>query len=198
MANELHAYTTSGLTTYAVLLSATGTVWNGSAWEAIASGNWTTYDIALTEATAGIYLGTMPAVAAGVYQYVVYQRAGATPAITDAVLGTGSIEWDGSAVLPLSTVDANVDSVLADTGTDGVVLKAAGLASDAVDEILDEVVEGTYTVRQLLKLFAAALFGKSSGGGTVTVVFRDTGDTVNRITATCDTNGNRTAVTLSV
>ena len=35
----------------------------------------------------------------------------------------------------LAVVDANVDAILADTGTDGVVLKAAGLNSDAVTEI---------------------------------------------------------------
>lgn len=35
----------------------------------------------------------------------------------------------------IETIDRNVDSILADTGTDGVVLKAAGLATDAVTEI---------------------------------------------------------------
>ena len=39
----------------------------------------------------------------------------------------------------LDTVDSNVDAILADTGTDGVVLKAAGLADDAVNEIVDQV-----------------------------------------------------------
>jgi hypothetical protein len=73
-------------------------------------------------------------------------------------------------------------------------IAAAGLAADAVDEILDEVVEGTTTLRQALRLLLAALTGKSSGGGTATVVFRDIGDTKNRISATVDGDGNRTAV----
>ena len=42
----------------------------------------------------------------------------------------------------LAVVDANVDSILADTGTDGVVVNAAGLAADAVTEIR-AIVSGT-------------------------------------------------------
>jgi uncharacterized protein (DUF1786 family) len=42
----------------------------------------------------------------------------------------------------------------------------------------------------------AALAGKASGGGTVTVKFRDHADAKDRITATVDASGNRSAVTL--
>jgi len=93
---------------------------------------------------------------------------------------------------------AKVDTaaILLDTGTDGVVLKAAGLNADAVDEILDEVVEGSVTLRHAIKIFLAALAGKSTGGGTTTLIFRDNADAKARITATVDANGNRTAMTL--
>lgn len=101
--------------------------------------------------------------------------------ITDALPNSGA----------LTTIDANIDSILADTGMDGVVLTAA-----AIDAILDEVVEGTLTLRQAIRLFLSALSGKSSGGGTVTLTFRDNADSKNRITATVDANGNRTAMTL--
>lgn len=97
MSNELHAYATSGLTLYAVLLNSTGQLWNGSAFEAYNGANWTDYDIALTEAGAGIYLGNMPAVEAGSYSYAVYEQAGANPATTDTLRGTGYLDWDGSA-----------------------------------------------------------------------------------------------------
>ncbi len=73
-------------------------------------------------------------------------------------------------------------------------INAAALAADAVDEIIDEVVEGTTTLRQATRLTLSTLTGKSSGGGTATVVFRDIGDTKNRISATVDADGNRTAV----
>jgi hypothetical protein len=43
---------------------------------------------------------------------------------------------------------------------------------------------------------AAALAGKVSGATTSTVTIRDVNDTRNRIVATVDGNGNRTALTL--
>lgn len=69
------------------------------------------------------------------------------------------------------------------------------LSATGVDDVLDEVVEGSTTFRQMLRGFAAALLAKLSGGGTTTNTFRDIGDTKNRITATVDSNGNRTAIT---
>jgi hypothetical protein len=72
---------------------------------------------------------------------------------------------------------------------------ASELAADAVDEILDEVIEGTTTLRQALRLFLSVLTGKASGGGSSSVVFRDIGDTKDRVTMTVDASGNRSAVT---
>jgi hypothetical protein len=73
---------------------------------------------------------------------------------------------------------------------------AMTLTGLAVDAILDDVVEGSYTMRHLLRLMAASLVGKVSGGGSATVVFRAADDSKDRITATIDIDGNRTAVTL--
>lgn len=64
------------------------------------------------------------------------------------------------------------------------------------DAVLDEVVEGSYTLRQLTRLMAAALLGELSGAGTTTIVIRDASDTKTRITATVDDDGNRSALTL--
>jgi len=96
MAHELQAFASAGLTLYAVLLNASGKVWNGSAFVTIDADDWTAYDIAMTEATAGIYLGDMPTVDAGSYTFIVYQQAGATPAVTDDQSSTGTIAWDGT------------------------------------------------------------------------------------------------------
>jgi len=95
----------------------------------------------------------------------------------------------------IAAVKSDSGAILADTGTDGVVVNAAGLAADAVDEILDEIVEGTITLRQAMRLLLAADSGKSGGGGTATLTFRDVADLKARITATVDANGNRTAIT---
>lgn len=75
---------------------------------------------------------------------------------------------------------------------------AAALSDDAIDAILDEVVEGTTTMRQMLRVFMAALAGKAAGGGTTTLTFRNIADNADRITATVDADGNRTAITLGV
>lgn len=87
--------------------------------------------------------------------------------------------------------NAGIAAILDDTGTSGVALSAA-----AVDAVLDEVVEGNWTLRQLIRLMASTLFTKTSGGGTATLIARDLGDTKARITLTVDANGNRTAVNL--
>ena len=93
----------------------------------------------------------------------------------------------------IAAVKAETASILEDTGTDGVVLTAG-----AVDAILDEVVVGTYTMRQLLTVFASALAGKLSGGGTTTLTFRGINDASDVIVATVDANGNRSDLTITV
>ena len=82
------------------------------------------------------------------------------------------------------------------SGSVGSVTTKTGyeLSATGVDAILDEVVENSITFREALSLFLSALTGKSSGGGTATLVFRDTADTKNRLSVTVDANGNRTAV----
>jgi hypothetical protein len=72
------------------------------------------------------------------------------------------------------------------------------LSASAIDGILEEVVEGSVTMRQALMLFLSSFAGKASGGGTTSVTFRDIGDTKNRIVMTVDSAGNRSAVTLDV
>jgi|DewCreStandDraft_4_1066084.scaffolds.fasta_scaffold02727_29 hypothetical protein len=67
------------------------------------------------------------------------------------------------------------------------------LSATGVDDVLDEVCENGLTLRQMLRIYLAALAGKSSNYGST---FRDNADSKNRIVATTDTDGNRTAVTL--
>ena len=113
-------------------------------------------------------------------------------------LGTLRVAVSESGALPVwqdyMVVPANVwDSMF---GASTLNVNVSTMSSAAVDSILDDPVEGSYTMRQLLRLMAAALFGKASGGGTATITFRDTGDSKDRITATVTSNGNRTTVVL--
>lgn len=75
----------------------------------------------------------------------------------------------------------------------------AALNDITADNVWDEVMDANApananSAREILNVVAAVLSGKSSGGGTVTNVFRDTGDTKNRVSATVTADGNRTAV----
>ena len=120
-----------------------------------------------------------------------------TAAITAA--GIADAVWDEATAdhttaTSFGSLDTNIDAILADTGTDGVLLSTSALGS-IFD---DEAVVGSYTMRQLLKVMAAALAGKASGGGTTSITFRGVDDTSNVIVATVDANGNRSAVTLTV
>jgi len=71
-----------------------------------------------------------------------------------------------------------------------VAPQAAGLLD------LPDGVESGLTMRQALRLTAAALFGKLSGAATTTVTIRDVNDTKDRVVATVDADGNRSAVTV--
>jgi hypothetical protein len=59
-------------------------------------------------------------------------------------------------------------------------------------------VESGLTVREHLRISQAAAAGKLSGAATSTVNIRDKADSKNRISATVDADGNRSAVTLDV
>lgn len=104
-----------------------------------------------------------------------------------------------TAIAAIGVVDGNVDSILADTGTDGVVVAAGSktgyaLSSAGIDAIWDEVMEGTHTGRHYMKGFASILFGKSDDDG---LTYRDIGDTKNRVAATV-VGSNRTAIVLDL
>lgn len=58
-------------------------------------------------------------------------------------------------------------------------------------------IEPGYTMRESLRLILSALTGKLSGAETTEIAIRDIADTVDRIVATVDANGNRTSVTLN-
>jgi hypothetical protein len=58
-------------------------------------------------------------------------------------------------------------------------------------------VDGNYSGADVMRIMFAALAGKVSGAGGGTITIRDAAtDTQDRIVATVDSNGNRTAVTL--
>lgn len=97
---------------------------------------------------------------------------------------------------PAADTVVNVTTVATVNALATDAVSAAALAAGAVDEILDEVVEGSITLRQAIRIILARLVNKASGGGATTLTFRDVADTKPRVTMTVDADGNRSAVTL--
>ncbi len=121
MANELAIdYGDTGLTDlYAVVYNATNQAClvASGAFENINNSNSDLYDVALTEqGSSSIYLGSMPgSVAAGVYRYSVYQKNSSVADLQgdERVSYNETIQWSGTAEIPLSDTDANVDVIIA-------------------------------------------------------------------------------------
>ena len=86
------------------------------------------------------------------------------------------------------------------TNLDVAVSTRNATAPPTVDQIATAIftkaVEGALTFEQLQRILVSFAGGKTSGGGTVGIKFRDGADTKDRIDMTVDENGNRSAVTL--
>ncbi len=105
MANELFTTGTSGTVIYALVFRDTGQVWNGTAFETYAAGNYANYAVTMSElGAAGIFIGDFPAtIVAGEYKLLYRRRVGGVPAENDAASGTDSkFSWNGSKILPRS------------------------------------------------------------------------------------------------
>lgn len=111
-------------------------------------------------------------------------------AIADNAIDAGAIATGAITAAKFAAGAIDAAAIAADA------IGASELAAGAVDEILDEVIEGTVTLRQALRIMLAALAGKSSGGGTATISFFGLDGTTDRVVATVDGSRNRTAVTL--
>jgi hypothetical protein len=157
----------------------------------ITAGTITTVTNLTNAATAGDFTATMKtSIGTAV-------AASAVASVTGNVGGnvTGSVGSVATGGITAASIAANAITA-AKIATDAI--GAAQLAADAVDEIWDEVMEGSTSARQSLRLANSANGGILSGAATTTVDIRDLADTKNRVVATVDANGNRSAVTLDL
>lgn len=130
-----------------------------------------------------------------VYRYTVN-------ALEQAPLGGGG----GGGATPAEIADAVWDEMRVDHAGAGSFGEGAGVvlaeavviptANQNADALLDRVngVETGWTVRQAARIVLSVLSGKASGQATSTAKFRDMADTKDRIVATVDEDGDRTAV----
>ena len=123
---------------------------------------------------------------------------GAVGSVTGAVGSvTGNI--GGNVVGSVASVTAGV-TVTTNNDKTGYALTSGGNTAVA-DAMFDEAngVETGLTMRQSLRLIASTTGGKLSGAGTGTETFRNAvADAANRVVATVDSSGNRSAITYSL
>jgi hypothetical protein len=147
----------------------------------------TIYD--LSDNSVAVNAAAMSEIANGLYKYsfATYNNTKDYAVYVDGGVALGASDryqyfsgsWDGLDQI----IDGNVNSVLTDT--DATI---PGLIAGIDTDVLNAIVEGGYTVQDILKFMV--------GGGTPTITFRDLSDTLDRITATVNANGNRTTIVL--
>lgn len=94
----------------------------------------------------------------------------------------------------VAAIKTKTDNLPASPAAVGDIPSAASIAA----AVWATAIEGTKTALQMMRGMTAVLLGKASGMATTTATFRDTEDAKNRVTATVDENGNRSAVTLDL
>lgn len=119
-------------------------------------------------------------------------------------VGTRTLTAIGSSgIASQASVDdlpTNAELTTALAAADDAVLAAIAAlnnvsSSQVRDAILAGIIEGSVTLKQSLQLSNAAAAGKLSGAATTTATLRNLADSIDRIVATVDADGNRTAVT---
>jgi len=149
----------------------------------------------------------IPAIPAGTYIDQMMDDGTATyDRTTDslqAIRDRGDVAWaTGSSAPTVTQIRQEMDSnstqlaaIVEDTGTT-LPAQITGLNNLSLAQVLAATIETGLTLKQSLRLIAAATAGKLSGAATATNTIRNAvADDKNRITATVDADGNRTAIT---
>lgn len=112
----------------------------------------------------------------------------------------GNVErWNNTSVPAEHTAGYPIVTIKDGTGTGELDTSGGQLAlAPTIDDIWDEQIgDGTLTARQVMRICAAVLAGKLSGAATTTVTIRNVADSADVVISTVDSNGNRSAVTVT-
>lgn len=137
-------------------------VWSTVAadWATWADGDIANYDVALTDRGGDFYNGDFPTgIAAGTRVLVMYyQRAGATPAITDSLLLSVDTNWNGAALTSSSTVTLSSTALT----TLASVKRLMNISVTTYDTILTELINqvSARIERETGRKFAAANYNE--------------------------------------
>jgi hypothetical protein len=135
----------------------------------------------------------MPATAA---RTLVVDASGLADANTVKVgpTGSGTAQTARDIGADVGAIKAKTDNLPASPAAVSDIPSAASNAA----AVLAATVEGSITVVKMLRGFGSALLGKASGLATTTAVYRNASDSKDVITATVDSDGDRSAVTLDL
>lgn len=162
-----------------------------------------TITVALTSANlgqifAGLAAGTITVAQATADLSALVAAEGSstiTVAVSSAVLG-GKFSMGATSTIVVTPTGLLTAIAHMEASAGGATpLSPEGLALSLLD---GEEIETGYSLRESLRLILSSLAGKVSGAGTSTISIRDVNDSIDRIIATVDSNGNRTVVTKDV
>ena len=147
------------------------------------------------------YLGTDKTGLTGTLGYAVYSTADAV-LVARATAGVAELGTSGIYKVAVASWDASWSGYVVWDAPLGTQLAVSTFAPDNVVSLasagLDNVVvESGLNARQAMAVMASAMGGVLSGSGTATVTIKGAGVGTTRITATVDSQSNRTAVVLN-
>ena len=132
------------------------------------------------------------------------------PTIAGVLTGSSSLSASGNLNTPLlGAIQDAVASIIASGAISEAQLQAiASISADILpytelspqglaSAVWGTNVENGMNTLESLKIMLSALAGQLSGAGTTTISIRDINNTIDRIVATVDANGNRSSVTLN-
>jgi len=155
----------------------TSKVWDvtNTAWATWSDGNIDDYDLPLTSRSGMYFSASFPTdiTTAGRYAVSIHEQDGASPATDDLLIGSGVIEWDGTAERHLAAVQ------LADDGIDNIPTTApSGVASD---------------FREMLVQLWRRFFKKTVLTSTALMTYADDGTTVLTTQTVSETSTSQTS-----
>ena len=109
----------------------------------------------------------------------------------EATINIGGVTYAEAADVAAAVWSASA-ALNNDVGTMGEKLNDAGGAANP----WTEVIEGSYTAAEMLRIIAAALAGELSGAATTTITIQGIDGVTDRIIATVTSDGDRTAIAL--
>lgn len=129
--------------------------------------------------------------------YATKALAGTAASTSTASLTKNALAWGVGAAASVAgaSMTPRATGTIAGESTTVEALSPTGLAN----AVMDALIESGMSFREATRLIAAATAGKVSGAGTTTVTIRSAvADDADRIVATVDGDGNRSAITYAL